>query len=97
MPRPRHVPERNCAACGQKFPKQALTRIVRTPQGAIWVDPTGRAVGRGTYLCSASSCWERGIHKGSVGRGLHASIPADDLENILAFYRQQIASTVSER
>jgi len=92
-----HVPERSCAACGQKFPKRALTRIVRTPQGAVIVDPSGKSPGRGAYLCASEACWQRGIRKGSLERGLRTSIPAQDRENLLAFYKEQIASPSLER
>jgi predicted RNA-binding protein YlxR (DUF448 family) len=87
----RHVPERTCVACGQKRPKRGLTRIVRTPQGAVLVDLTGKDPGRGAYLCEALPCWEQGIHKGRLARGLHASITPADGELLMAYYRQHMA------
>ena len=97
MVKPRHVPERTCAACGQKFPKGALTRIVRTPEGEILVDPGGRRAGRGAYLCSAAACWQRGAFKGGLERSLHTSIPAQEREKLLAFYQEKNASQPSSR
>ena len=50
--RPDHVPMRTCAACRQVRAKRSLTRIVRGPDGRVAVDPTGKAAGRGTYICN---------------------------------------------
>ena len=89
----RHVPERTCVACGQKLPKRELIRIVRTPQGAVLADVTGNSAGRGAYLCGASPCWERAVHKGSLERGLHTQISADDRAQLIAFYHQHVAGS----
>lgn len=98
MPKTRHIPERRCVACGQKAPKRELTRIVRTPQGAVQADASGKASGRGAYLCCSSACWERGIRKGGLERGLQISIPARDREVLLDYYREQVARpTASEK
>ncbi len=60
---PKHVPQRTCVACRQKRQKWELARIVRTPQGAIEIDPSGRKAGRGAYLCLLQNCWETGLKK----------------------------------
>ncbi|HZA25630.1 MAG TPA: YlxR family protein [Dehalococcoidia bacterium] len=91
MPKTRHIPERSCVACAQKFPKQELTRIVRTPQGEVRVDSTGKSAGRGAYLCGSAHCWERGLRKGGLDRGLRTSLSAQDKELLLSFYQQQVA------
>lgn len=89
----RHVPERTCVACGQKSAKRGLFRIVRTPQGAVLADVTGKSPGRGAYVCGAAPCWERAVHKGSLERGLHTQISAADREGLIAFYREQVAGS----
>jgi predicted RNA-binding protein YlxR (DUF448 family) len=90
MAKPRHVPERTCVACGQKQAKRELIRIVRTPQGAVTADPSGKSPGRGTYLCPSAACWERAIHKGGLERGLHTHISASDRDQLLAFCHQHV-------
>jgi hypothetical protein len=50
--RSKHVPERTCVVCRQKQPKRELLRIVRTPEGEVALDATGRANGRGGYVCA---------------------------------------------
>lgn len=47
---PRKIPMRRCVASGEQLPKKELLRIVRTPEGTLAVDLTGRANGRGAYL-----------------------------------------------
>lgn len=69
-PRPKHVPQRTCVACRATGAKRGLIRLVRTPEGTIEVDPTGKRAGRGAYLCNRFSCWERGINERSLGRAL---------------------------
>ena len=90
LPKTRHIPERSCVACGLKLPKRSLTRIVRTPDGEIRLDPTGRAAGRGAYLCESPVCWERGISKGGLERGLHSPLSAQDRERLLTFHQQRL-------
>ena len=54
--RPDHVPTRTCAVCRQSRPKRDMTRIVRATDGTIRRDDTGRAPGRGTYICTDPAC-----------------------------------------
>ena len=49
------IPLRKCVSCGERKPKKELIRIVRTPEGAV-IDPTGKADGRGCYICRAPEC-----------------------------------------
>ena len=68
--RTRHVPLRTCVACRTKADKRQLVRIVRGPAGDVAPDPTGRAPGRGAYLCPRLECWEVGTAKSRLGRAL---------------------------
>ena len=95
MPRARHIPERKCVACGQRIPKQQLTRIVRTPQGTVSADASGKASGRGAYLCSSKDCWQRGLTRGGLARSLQVSIPPEDQQNLLDYYREMVAGPTS--
>jgi predicted RNA-binding protein YlxR (DUF448 family) len=52
-------------------------RIVRAPGGHIAIDPTGRAPGRGAYLCRDASCWDAASRKRALEHALAAPIPAD--------------------
>jgi hypothetical protein len=63
---PKHIPERSCVACHTKRPKRDLVRVVRTPEGEVKVDPSGRANGRGAYLCKEPACWAEGVARGKL-------------------------------
>ncbi|NJD29321.1 MAG: YlxR family protein [Chloroflexi bacterium] len=62
-------------SCRTSRDKRALLRVVRTPAGSVMLDPTGRANGRGAYVCRADSCIERAVTKGGLGRALEVPIP----------------------
>lgn len=92
MARARHIPERKCVSCGQRVAKRLLTRIVRTPQGQVQADSTGKTSGRGAYLCPSLDCWERGLRRGGLEKSLHVKIAPQDLDSLMDFYRAQVAS-----
>lgn len=50
------IPLRKCIACQEMKPKKSLIRIVRTPEGEIKLDPTGKLSGRGAYICTEEEC-----------------------------------------
>jgi uncharacterized protein len=54
--RPDHIPMRTCAVCREVRPKRSMTRMVRAADGSIAPDPTGKANGRGTYVCDKAAC-----------------------------------------
>jgi len=51
-------------------------RVVRTPGGALEIDETGRAAGRGAYLCRDGACSQTAIDKGALSRALRTPLPA---------------------
>lgn len=74
---PRRFPMRTCVACRTERQKRELVRIVRAPDGTISMDMTGRAAGRGAYLCADGSCWAVGLKKKSIERALGAPLPVE--------------------
>lgn len=83
--RPRHVPQRTCIVCRQVRPKRELIRVVRTPDGHILLDPTGKKSGRGAYLCARRSCWEPALRQGRLEREFEVAIPAEDRPALEAY------------
>ena len=81
LPRKRHIPERTCVACGDKKPKPALVRVARSPQGTISIDPTGKAPGRGAYICGPD-CWDTALGRGRLSRSLGRSLSVSELETL---------------
>lgn len=91
--RPRHVPQRTCVACRQTDAKRQLVRLVRTPDGHVVIDPTGKRAGRGAYLCATADCWTTALRRGTLTRALKIdAIPEDDLQQ-LNEYAQRLGST----
>ncbi len=81
------IPMRSCAGCGEKKSKKELVRIVRTPEGTVKVDRSGRANGRGTYLCDNPECLAKARKRHSLFRALGTEIPPevyDQLEEELS-------------
>jgi predicted RNA-binding protein YlxR (DUF448 family) len=75
MPQRRHEPVRTCVGCRLESGKPALVRVVRGPDGAARIDPTGRAHGRGAYVHASSGCIELARRRGALERSLKASVP----------------------
>ena len=71
---PKKIPMRMCIACREKKAKKELIRVVRTPEGAICVDRTGRANGRGAYLCDSVACLERAVKTKALERALETPV-----------------------
>ena len=72
--RRRHVPQRTCIACRQTKDKRALVRLVRTPDGRLVVDETGKQNGRGAYLCRQRSCWDKALRGSQLSKALKMDI-----------------------
>ena len=86
-PRPKHVPMRTCVACREKDAKRQYVRIVRSPDQTVRVDPTGKANGRGAYLCSRRSCWDRALQSGALARALKVEIDAETRQMLAEYSR----------
>ena len=68
--RRKHVPQRTCIACRQAKDKRDLVRLVRTPEGNLAIDETGRQNGRGAYLCRDRTCWEAALRGTQIAKAL---------------------------
>jgi predicted RNA-binding protein YlxR (DUF448 family) len=75
--RRKHVPQRTCVACRTARPKRELVRIVRTPEGTVMVDETGKRSGRGAYLCRQRDCWETALARRQLERALKVTLTAE--------------------
>lgn len=78
----RKIPERNCVGCGKPFPKVDLVRIVKTPDGNIHLDLTGKMSGRGAYLCRNKECFRNARKFKRFERNLSSVIPEDVLDKL---------------
>lgn len=71
---PKKIPQRMCLGCQTKKDKRELVRIVRTPEGEIVIDPTGKKAGRGAYICNDIACLNKVIKSKRLEKNLEVSI-----------------------
>lgn len=57
-------------------------RVVRTPDGRVELDPTGKKNGRGAYVHESRECWDEALRKERLGRALKVPVPAQDMEQL---------------
>ncbi len=72
---PRKVPIRMCAGCGQHIPKKELVRVVKSPEGVISLDLTGKKAGRGAYVCPKVDCMKKARKARRFERVFECAIP----------------------
>ena len=75
------TPMRRCVGCMESKPKNTLVRVA-CYEGKITVDPTGKAKGRGVYLCPAKECMEKARKRRSLQRNFEIEISEETLDNI---------------
>ncbi len=91
--RAKHVPQRTCIACRRTDAKRGLIRLVRTPEGRIEVDATGKRNGRGAYLCHNPTCWDAAIKRRALERALRAdALTPENQHDLLAYSRELSAA-----
>lgn len=78
MMKPRKTPTRTCTGCGLSSDKRGFVRIVRTPDGHVELDPTGKANGRGAYLCADPDCYEKATKRRRFDSALRVRLQDDD-------------------
>ncbi|MCL6453447.1 MAG: YlxR family protein [Alicyclobacillus sp.] len=88
--RVRKVPLRKCVGCQEMKAKRDLLRIVLSPDGEVFLDPTGKKSGRGAYVCSQISCLQLARKKRALERALKTSVP-DSVYSRLAAQMQGLA------
>lgn len=79
---PKKIPMRRCVATGEQFPKKELLRIVRTPEGELKVDPTGKMNGHGAYIRKDESVIEVAKKNNALKKALATDIPEKFWEEV---------------
>ena len=70
----KNIPLRMCCVCRESKDKKELLRIVKNKDGEIFIDPTGKANGRGAYICKNGTCAEEAEKKKALERSFKVSI-----------------------
>lgn len=73
-PKPRKIPMRMCVGCREMKPKKELLRAVRSPDGRVSLDTTGKKPGRGAYCCYNAECLRRALKQGQLDRQLEVRL-----------------------
>ncbi len=76
------IPMRQCVGCGEMKSKKELLRIIRTGEGEILLDATGKKNGRGAYLCRDMECFQKALKTRGLERSLKTAIPKEVTENL---------------
>ena len=76
------IPLRQCIGCGQMKNKREMIRVIKTPEGEILLDATGRKNGRGAYLCPSGECLKKAVKNKGLERSFKMAIPKEIYENL---------------
>lgn len=92
MNKRRKIPMRKCIATGEMHPKKELLRIVRSKEGEVSIDPTGKKNGRGAYLLKDKDAVLKAKQKNLLKQHLQAEIEESFYDEILAFIEKENVS-----
>ncbi len=82
MPTHRSIPIRKCTGCNEMKPKKELVRVVRSPDGNIFLDLTGKKAGRGAYVCRDIECLEKARKAKRFEKAFSCEIPSEVFERM---------------
>ena len=86
--KPKKIPMRMCVGCREMKPKKELLRAVRSPEGTVSLDTTGKKPGRGAYCCYNAECLRRALKQGQLDRQLEVKLSPE--------VNEQLAQTMNE-
>ncbi|QUI22989.1 YlxR family protein [Vallitalea pronyensis] len=78
----RKVPLRKCTGCQEMKDKRQLIRVVRTKEGDMSIDRTGKKNGRGAYICPSTECLEKAIKNKGLERSFKVNIPSEVYDSL---------------
>jgi len=85
-------PMRRCVGCMESKEKNQLIRVAGY-EGQVSIDPTGKAKGRGVYLCPATQCFEKAQKKKAIGRNLEMELTGEQVTKLFEDLKQYINDT----
>ena len=86
------IPLRKCLGCGEQKPKREMVRVLRTPDGKIVLDGTGKQAGRGAYICPKSACLKKAVK----GKRIEKSLETQVSEEVYAALERTLAEAECE-
>ncbi len=88
MIKQKKIPLSLCIGCRGKKPKKELVRIVKTPEGKVALDSSGKKAGRGAYICPREVCFKQAVKGKRLERNLQQPVSSDLIAEISALLRQ---------
>ena len=82
------IPMRQCTGCSEMKNKKEMIRVLKTAEGEIFLDATGRKNGRGAYICRSSECLEKAVKNRGLERSLKTQIPEAVYEELKKEFAQ---------
>lgn len=82
------IPLRQCVGCGEMKSKKEMLRVLKTTEGPIVLDVTGKKNGRGAYLCKSAECLSKARKNKGLERSFKMSIPDEVYENLEKEFRE---------
>ena len=76
------IPQRQCMGCRERKEKRQLIRVVRSPEGEVSLDFSGKKNGRGAYLCPNPECLKKAIRSKALDRSLEVAIPQEVVDQL---------------
>lgn len=77
MPKIKKIPQRQCVGCREMKDKKSLLRVVKSPEGAVSLDFSGKKPGRGAYVCHSVECLRKARKTRALERALETAIPTE--------------------
>ena len=71
------IPQRQCMGCRERKPKKEMIRVVRSPEGEVFLDFGGKMNGRGAYICPNADCLKKALRSKALDRSLEVTIPEE--------------------
>lgn len=87
MPKVKKIPQRQCVGCREMKDKKSLLRVVRSPEGDVSLDFTGKKPGRGAYVCPQAECLKRARKTRALERAFETAIPPEVYDSMEAELR----------
>ncbi|WP_427901784.1 RNase P modulator RnpM [Metalysinibacillus jejuensis] len=85
----RKVPLRKCVVTGEMLPKKEMVRIVRSKEGEVSVDATGKKPGRGAYIRKTEEAVQLAKQKNTLGHQLGSKIPDEIYDEVVLLIRRE--------
>lgn len=83
MIKTKKIPQRKCVGCNEMHDKKSLLRIVRSPEGEISLDLTGKKNGRGAYVCADKECIVKAVKEKRLEKALESVISEEVYQKLL--------------